>query len=228
MIKSIFFLFITFFNLLPITCRTQDLEAKYKVSRVIFNTDINGNRKKIATLQYDGFLYQKKNRTIYYQKPLYLNDYPKGNVDIVVNAHYTMLITLPMDTLQHIYYMDFDSLNTISRVELSGLNSKEWNIKQHLSKGSMRWQLLPDTKEINGLKCQKATFTAPGAGLQWEVWFCPNINALAGPFTIRDLPGLVVEAYSPVFDETYILENYNTNISLSDGTFWPDVFNESK
>lgn len=213
--------------MLPITCRTQNLEAHYKVTRIIFNTGMNGSRNKVATLEYSGFLYQKKNRTIYFQKPLYLSDYPDGNIHITVSAHNELLIGLTMDTMQHVYYMDFDSLVTRSRVELSGLNSKEWNLKQRLNKGIMTWQLLPDTKEVNGLKCQKATFSAPGAGLQWEVWFCPDINALAGPFTIRDLPGLVVEAYSPVFDENYTLESYNTSISLPNSTFWPDLFNES-
>lgn len=206
-------------------CQIQNIEAKYRVTKTIYSTDISGNRKQVATLQYNGFLYQKKNRTLYYQRPLYLNEYPDGNIHIAVNDHYQMVIGLPMDTLYHLYYMDFDSLITRSRTELPG-RGKEWNIKQNFKRGSMTWKLLSDTKQVNGLKCQKATFTAPDGRLIYEVWFCSDVQTLSGPFSIRDLPGLVVEANCPVLDETYTLESYKTNLSLSDKIFWPDVFNE--
>ncbi len=226
MIKYLTFLCIIYLSVTSRTCRGQNLEAHYNITKTIYSTDINGNRKQVATLKFRGFLFQKKDRTIYFQRPLYLKDYPDGSAHIAVNGHYQMIIGLPMDTMYHVYYMDFDSLITRSRTELPGLNSKEWNIKQHFKTGSFTWKLLSDIKEINGLKCQRATFTAPDGRLIYDVWFCPDINALAGPYSIRDIPGLVVEADCPVYDETCILNSYNTNIVPDDSVFWPDIFNQ--
>lgn len=226
MFKYLIFLYVLFLNSLSTFGQSQNIKAVYKVTKIVYCTDINGNRKEVTSLQYTGFLYQKNNRTIYYQKPLYLKEYPDGNVHIAVNANYQMLIGLPMDTLQHVYYMDYDSLITRSRTELPGATNKEWNVKQPFKRGGMTWKFFPDTKEVNGLKCQKATFTALDGRLIYEVWFCSDIPVLAGPFTIRGLPGLGVQAVCPVLDETYTLESYNTNISPPDSILWPDVFNQ--
>jgi len=227
MLKYFIFSFIIFVNDVSYNAYAQNIEAHYKVEKTIYSTDVNGNRKKIATLPFEGFLYQKKDRTIYFQRPLYLSDYPDGSINIKVNDHYQMGIGIPMDTLYHIYYMAFDSLISRSRVEISGLNAKEWNVKQHFNEGSFVWKLLSETKEINGLKCQRATFTTPDGRLIYDVWFCPEINVLAGPYTVRDLPGLVVVVNCPAYDETCILQSYSTNVNPSDAVFWPGIFDQA-
>lgn len=54
------------------------------------------------------------------------------------------------------------------------------------------WTILSEEKEIEGLKCYKATTTYRGRN--WEVWFTPEINYPAGPWLLRGLPGLILEA----------------------------------
>lgn len=54
------------------------------------------------------------------------------------------------------------------------------------------WTILSEEREIEGLKCYKAT--AHYKGREWEVWFTPEINYPAGPWKLRGLPGLILEA----------------------------------
>lgn len=53
----------------------------------------------------------------------------------------------------------------------------------------MKWQVIPETKEYNGYKLQKAT-TAFG-GRNWTAWFSNEINIKEGPYKFRGLPGLI-------------------------------------
>lgn len=57
----------------------------------------------------------------------------------------------------------------------------------------IKWNILPNAKEIQGLKCQKATCVFKGRF--YEAWFCPDIPFRNGPWKLGGLPGLIVEAY---------------------------------
>ena len=206
---------------------SQTLEAHYKVQQSV-NISSDPTRSKTLTLEYDGYLYRSDGKYIYFQKPLYLNKYPSGEI-IESSGNAYNIYTLTMDTIQRIVYSNTDSM--IVRRLLDGGNDdlKEFSVRC-FEWGSFEWQLLPETKIINGLLCQRAQQYNPGnpKELIWDVWFCPDINIGFGPLNIRDIPGLVVEAESFTMQETYVLQSYNANISIPDCFFWPKEFDHAK
>ena len=56
------------------------------------------------------------------------------------------------------------------------------------------WTLTDDTLTVNGYHCQQATATF--RGVAWTVWYTEEIPSSAGPWRLRGLPGLIVEAKS--------------------------------
>lgn len=55
------------------------------------------------------------------------------------------------------------------------------------------WKISPDTKNISGYLCIKATTLFRGR--EWVAWFVPDIPVPFGPWKLHGLPGLIVEAY---------------------------------
>ena len=56
------------------------------------------------------------------------------------------------------------------------------------------WALTDDTLTVSGYLCQQATATF--RGVAWTVWYTEEIPSSAGPWRLRGLPGLIVEAKS--------------------------------
>ena len=56
------------------------------------------------------------------------------------------------------------------------------------------WTLSDDTLTVSGYLCQQATATF--RGVTWTVWYTEEIPSSAGPWRLRGLPGLIVEAKS--------------------------------
>ena len=64
------------------------------------------------------------------------------------------------------------------------------------------WEIHPDTEEILGHSCQKAT-THYG-GRDWTVWFAADIPIGEGPWLLRGLPGLILKAEDS--EQHYVFE----------------------
>lgn len=56
------------------------------------------------------------------------------------------------------------------------------------------WTLSEYTMTVSGYRCQQATTTF--RGVAWTVWYTEEIPSSAGPWRLRGLPGLIVEAKS--------------------------------
>lgn len=56
------------------------------------------------------------------------------------------------------------------------------------------WALTDDTLTVNGYLCQQATTMF--RGVKWHVWYTEEIPSSAGPWRLRGLPGMIVEAKS--------------------------------
>lgn len=60
--------------------------------------------------------------------------------------------------------------------------------------GDLPWHLHPDSvQEIGGYPCQLATLELYGR--HWSAWYTPEIAYASGPWILRGLPGLIVQAY---------------------------------
>ena len=57
---------------------------------------------------------------------------------------------------------------------------------------TIQWKITTATKEIKGLKCQKAIGDCKGR--TYEAWFCKDYPYSTGPWKLGGLPGLVIEA----------------------------------
>lgn len=56
----------------------------------------------------------------------------------------------------------------------------------------LAWEIADSTKTILGYECIKAT--ADYHGRRWTAWFAPDIPVQDGPWKLRGLPGLILEA----------------------------------
>ena len=54
------------------------------------------------------------------------------------------------------------------------------------------WTLTDDTLTVSGYLCQQATATH--RGVEWRVWYTEEIPSSAGPWRLRGLPGMIVQA----------------------------------
>jgi len=88
-----------------------------------------------------------------------------------------------------VFYSDFVQGLTVQQMPLRG----RWFIISDTLR-TPAWIILDDTKEINGMKCQKAKATVYGR--EYEAWFSADIPLPYGPWKLHGLPGLILEARS--------------------------------
>ena len=206
-----------------LTIKGQTIEAKYKVSQDILMNFEGVGLKKIVTLESTGYLYRKMNRYIYFEKPDYLDLYPTGNVQTRISPNHIHNLQICMDTIQKLSYKDMDSMIKRHRMDIAGKGGVDFNYVQKFSADYFNWDYSGETKEIQGLVCQKASLKMRGK-IEWVVWFCPDIEMQAGIFNIIGLPGLIVEAENLVLNSKYSLESYSYLKDIRDEVFWPSEF----
>ena len=213
------------FFIIPCIGNGQMFEAKYEVTTDVVVQLENIGEKKIATLSSTGFFFRKANKYIYFEKPNYLESYPDGYIRTEIAANHFHTMEFCMDSVQRLTYKDMDTLIKRYRMDMSGKNNVKFNYLQYFQPGFYNWEFGNETKEIQGLKCQKATLKLNGS-LQWIVWFCPDIPMQTGILNISDLPGLMVEGDNIPLKSHFVLSNYSTNSDFSNEIFWPAEFNQ--
>jgi GLPGLI family protein len=206
----------------PIIGKSQNIQASYKVSQDIFASFQDFDKKKIATLESIGYFYKKENHYLYFEKPSYLSDYPTGHVEL---SEYNLLVGISMDSIQKLNYVSLDSLVRYYRPHMTGKDRVKFNYSQKFELDYFDWEFLPETKDVNGLKCQKAQLKIRD-NLQWIVWFAPEIPTQAGIFNITGLPGLVVSAECVPINTRYELVSYTIGTDISEQLFHPKEFNQ--
>jgi hypothetical protein len=202
---------------------TNTFEAKYLVKSERYAIH-EGKQKLIAILEFEGILKKKGNRYICYSKPLYLDKYPNGYIDYQFDGDPPISYGIPVDSFYTIQYADLDSM--IIRYHhhssnIAGIGGR--NNYFTFEPGFRQWNILNETRTINGLLCQKAIIA--GRNSTFEIWFAPDISVAMGPVTLMELPGLVVEAVFPELNETWSLKEFSTGRPMDDTEFWPSPFN---
>jgi GLPGLI family protein len=197
--------------------KAQTLAAHYTVSQNIIGTGpLEG--KILATIESTGYLYRDGGRYLYYEKPGYLEKYPDGNISVQIDATNSYSCGLCTDTLQYINYINTDSLFRVNRPHFNGGQGLKINYKQEYEADYFTWDVLPETRVINGLKCQKATMSIRN-NLQWIVWFTPKVKVQCGINGIIGVPGLVVEAECPPLQTKYTLVDFSESVPLNASVF---------
>lgn len=205
---------------------SQNLSAKYSVTKSIEVAGEDPNNNKVVSLDFDGYLYKKDSIYISYLKPLYLNTYPDGYISDNNSPNNNYQTTVVMDTIQFIRYISMDSL--IKRTRFQSFPSQTnmfSNAYRKFEVNYQQWEILPEAKIIDGLKCQRAKWYSSGS-LQYDVWFCADLPIEVNFDGIIGLPGLVVEGENVPIKMKFALKSYELNASISDATMWPKEFNE--
>lgn len=76
---------------------------------------------------------------------------------------------------------------------------------------ALQWEILKDTKEIKGYKCQLARTTTDTKDV-FFAWFTKDIPIQEGPFRFKGLSGMILEVYN----KNKTIEIYATEIRKSD------------
>jgi GLPGLI family protein len=71
------------------------------------------------------------------------------------------------------------------------------------SSNLIKWSILPDMEEYEGMKVQKAVGEL--SGRTWTVWFTQDIPLIDGPYKFKNLPGFVVKAEDSTGDYRFEL-----------------------
>lgn len=88
----------------------------------------------------------------------------------------------------------------------------------------LKWEILSDTKDIKGFKCQLAK-TATDTGDIFFAWFTKDIPIQDGPFRFKGLSGMILEIYN----KNKTIEIYATDIKKSEDFIEPlKYYNEVK
>lgn len=198
--------------------------ATYKVERQLEIVNPLNNAKSTLTLQYTATLVLRGATSLYFQQPAYLQDYPNGVITIGSSAEGNATYSVPTSSRQDFDYHNFDSLIWRQRRDIAA--GSALNLYYFFEPGFQTWEYLPETREEGGLQLQKAIWRNSKGILQYEVWFCPDIPAKAGPSGIVGLPGLVVEAFMAPLNKTMKLESYQLDCTIANDTFWPVEFYE--
>lgn len=127
--------------------------------------------------------------------------YDKMLSDSVMKAQIEQYKNVPPESIQSIRIgapgMKFGSPSMVFKnVETGKLQRVEVFMGTYLVDEAapvIDWNMLQETKDIQGLNCQKATTRFRGRN--YTAWFAPSIPYSNGPWKLGGLPGLIVEAY---------------------------------
>lgn len=214
-------LFLAFYSAI----NAQQLSATYDINRTVVSRIAGNNNSTVADLKLIGYYYLKGNKVISFSKPLYLNDFPTGSIvekenDFMYHTH-----SLIMDTIQGISYFNLDSMIFRTRMQFSGLNQEGVNYVSSFSNGVNKWEVFPETRQINNLVCQRAILKKRDK-IVCDVWFAKDIQVPITFYGFADLPGLLVEGEMMRTQEKFSLKSYTFDKSIPDSIFWPAEFNE--
>ena len=166
----------------------QNLSADYDVTLTIKSENLN--KEIISTdVFYTGYFFKKNNSFLSYIKPS--NKSIDNNYKIITSQQgaNSSAIHLFKDSIQQITFINTDSFY----LKAGKQSNVENQFCMYFTIGENKWEILPDTKTILQIKCQKAILKKKDND-PIVIWFAPNIKC--GGIDIlglRDVPGLIME-----------------------------------
>lgn len=137
-------------------------------------------------------LYIGKNCSVYKSYDRILSDsarkeqFNKTNLQMQGSGTVTVTASTMKKGSSDAFYKDFGHIKSYRVEKLI----KEYLIEEEMP--SVNWTILQETKEIQGLSCQKAT--TGFRGRTYYAWFCNQLPFNNGPWKLGGLPGLIIEA----------------------------------
>jgi GLPGLI family protein len=201
------------------------MHAVYSITKTHIIPAHGTTPAKPLVLNYTGHFYSKGQKAVSFIKPLYLAQYPSGQIPST-DPSVLHTFTVCTDTLQDVHLIDYDSLTWKTKNDLaSGAKGSHYYFT--FEPGFRQWTILPETKTINGLSTQRAILKAADGSVVYDVWFCADVETIGGEFGMFYLPGLLIEGTCPILGATYRLENYALDVVVDSAVFRPFENNAS-
>lgn len=181
--KTLFFT--SLFSLLLSISSTLGQQNASSQGKAIYQVSLQFDTPRI----YDGeLIFDEQSSVFIYDKDTYEGESDEernegGQIRRVINKGRST------DGIGLVIYSDFAKGTTVER---DFIQRRPFVVSDTLR--TIDWTLMDDTKEIEGIKCQKATATVYGR--EYEVWFSNTIPLPYGPWKLQGLPGLILEARS--------------------------------
>jgi len=153
------------------------------------------NNSAGTSFEFPGVLfYDAKNRTKLYTADFGIKDKTKNTTEFETGS----FIIISDKSFQYILYS-----NSENRVIIQdNIQGKNYILEDS---PAMKWQLLNETKTLNGTTLHKAvTFFR---GRNYTVWYTPESLVKTGPWKFDNLPGLAVEIYDESKDFIWQLKS---------------------
>lgn len=192
-----------FYLFVLISCSNNLLAQKETFGEVFYNKVINNPNGVIFANPYALHFNSKESMFKKIDEAFEITDKTKDEY-VEEDGTVSSFIVLKDNTPRDFYYTNVKKKELIFReTEARKLYTVNDTIK------NIAWKLYDEHKKIGSYNCQKAT--APYRGRQYTVWFTPEISVSHGPWKLRGLPGLILEA----FEETGKYEFRVTEVSLN-------------
>lgn len=210
-----------------------NLEARYKAMSPLTLHGEGGNPVNF-TLEYEARIFSEGNKSFLYLRPLFLEEYPEGS--IVVNYPGGISsYTFSTDSIFMPELINIDSQKVWACINYPG-NAKlnEYFITDYNKKNNSTnsWRVLSETRNINGIKCQRAKlFIQEQDGKlkeSWDIWFNPQQHFPFYFFGIKNAPGFIVEATFIQNNMHFQLISLETAKNIPATTFWPPLYEDAK
>lgn len=190
---------------------SQTSIAEFDVIKSYIHTGENGISSVVGKVNFKAYVYIRDSTAISFEKPSFIKEYPEGNIAFQISESNFGLIELPIDSIQNINKINFDSSEFYSP-------HSEQILKWKFEPGYQVWEYTNETKTINGFTCQKAIRKTNETVYQ-IVWFAPDIQVKANIMNIQNLPGLAVEVEAPTINTIYKLTSFIQNVEIPDSVF---------
>lgn len=116
------------------------------------------------------------------------------------------------------YIFKDNAAQTITAYDIAGMGERGFYTEPY---SELVWTTGDSTKTIMGYECIMAT--ADYHGRRWTAWFAPEIPVQEGPWKLRGLPGLILEASEPKGHHSFVADG----IEQSDYPIYP-IYNRDK